>query len=66
MNNYIIDANTITGTFAGTLLVLFARVDTTQLFSTIILAGVGAAVSFLVSIGCRYVWKKINERSNAG
>ncbi len=60
--NYITDPHTRTGTLGGTLLVVILNIDTTQLLSTIILAATGAVVSFVMSVLCKYAWKKMNRK----
>ena len=55
MNNNFTCPETLTGTAGGTLLVIFMQVDAVQVLDTIILAAVGAAVSFLVSILCKFL-----------
>jgi len=60
--NYISDPETRSGTICGTLLVLLYSVDPTQLLSSVILAATGAFVSFVVSLGCKYLWRRINRK----
>jgi mannitol-specific phosphotransferase system IIBC component len=46
----VFDTTTKTGTAAGTLLTIFANISSEDLLKTVILAAVGAAVSFVVTI----------------
>jgi hypothetical protein len=62
MNNYITDADTRTCTITGTLLVIVCKIDTTQLISTVVVAGTGAIASFVASVCCRYVWNRIRRQ----
>ena len=47
------------GTKTGTALSVFATLDTQDYIKTIVLACVGAVVSFTVSLFLKWVWKKI-------
>ncbi|MCW3094092.1 MAG: hypothetical protein JWP81_5161 [Ferruginibacter sp.] len=50
MEQHYFDNTTKAGTAAGTLLTIFANINSEDLVETGILAAVGAAVSFLVTI----------------
>jgi hypothetical protein len=50
--------NIKTGTISSTLLVLLFKIDTEDLLSTIILASIGAVVSFTISVLMERVFKK--------
>jgi hypothetical protein len=60
--NYITDTHTRTGTLGGTLLVVILNIDSMQLLSTIIMAATGAVVSFVMSVFCKYLWKRIGKK----
>jgi hypothetical protein len=62
MNNYITDTDTRIGTLTGTLLVVLCKIDADQLLSTVIVAGSGAIVSFIVSATCRFLWNRIRGK----
>ena len=49
------NTGTKAGTVGGTLLTLFANINKDDIFKTIVLAGIGAVVSFCVS----YLLKKV-------
>ncbi len=53
MIHHIQDSNTRTNTFVGTVLTIFVNIQLEDLIQTIILAAVGAIVSFLVSIALK-------------
>ena len=46
------------GTIGSTLLVLLIHIDTEELLSTIILAAIGAIVSFMISVILERVFRK--------
>lgn len=52
------DFNLKAGTTAGTLLTLVCTVNVDSLFETVILAAIGASVSFLVSLFWKYLCSK--------
>jgi len=55
------DNTTLIGTLSGTILSIVATFDLQDIVKTIILAAVGATVSFLVSRGLKWVWGKWRE-----
>lgn len=50
------DNTTIIGTISGTMLSVVAMFDLQDIVKTIILATVGAVVSFLVTRGLKWIW----------
>ncbi|MEX2484561.1 MAG: hypothetical protein WED10_08375 [Brumimicrobium sp.] len=52
------DNTTIIGTISGTLLSVGVTLDTQDYLKTIVLAAVGAAVSFVVSVVLKWVWRR--------
>ena len=52
------DNTTLIGTLSGTILSIFATFDLQDIVKTIILAAVGATVSFLVTKGLKWIWGK--------
>lgn len=55
------DHNTAIGTTAGTALSVFATLDTQDYMKTIVLACVGAVVSFTVTLFLKWVWRKMKN-----
>jgi len=55
---YTNDNTTIIGTVSGTILSVVAMFDAGDIIKTVILAAIGAAVSFLVSRGLKWIWEK--------
>lgn len=56
------DHTTVKGTIGGTLLTLFATIDVQDCLKTIILASVGAIVSFVVSKFLKWYWDKLKRK----
>jgi mannitol-specific phosphotransferase system IIBC component len=54
MDNHF-NGNTIAGTVGGTFLVVILQADMQELANTAIMAAVGAAVSFIVSVLLKYI-----------
>ena len=52
------DNGTKAGTIGGTLLTIVANIKSEDVLKTIVLAGVGAVVSFFVSLGLKYLVKR--------
>ena len=50
------DHTTVIGTLSGTVLSIIASIDYQDILKTIVLAAVGAAVSFVVTKGLKWVW----------
>ena len=55
------DHSTAIGTTTGTALSVFATLDTQDYMKTIVLACVGAVVSFAVSLFLKWIWRKIKN-----
>lgn len=51
-------SDTKTGTIGGTLTVIIASISTQELVKTVVLAAVGAAVSFMVSLLLKRMMRK--------
>ena len=49
---------TVAGTVGGTLLTIFANIHSDDVIKTIVLASIGAVVSFVISIGLKCATKK--------
>lgn len=55
------DNTTFIGTLSGTTLSIFATFDLQDIIKTVVLAAVGAVVSFLVTKGLKWVWRKLKK-----
>ena len=51
-----------TGTLGGTLLVLLVHIGLDEVGKTMVLAGIGASVSFVVTLGWRWIVQAIRRR----
>jgi hypothetical protein len=58
-SNQHIESGTILGTISGTGLTVFANIDSHDIIKTVILAAIGAVVSFCVSVVLKEVVKKL-------
>jgi len=56
------DNTTIIGTVSGTILSILATFDIQDIIKTIILAAIGATVSFLVTKGLKWIWGKWRKK----
>ena len=61
MNPYYFDNTTKAGTAAGTLLSIFANINSMDLIKTALLAAVGAFVSFCVTIALKALVKRFKK-----
>ena len=50
------DSSTVLGTLTGTVFSVVAMIDSHDYLKTVILAVVGATVSFFVSLGLKWMW----------
>ena len=55
------DHSTAIGTTTGTALSVFATLDTQDYMKTIVLACVGAVVSFTVSLFLKWIWNMLKK-----
>ncbi len=55
------NSNTMGGTIGGTLLVILLQIHDTDVLKTCILAAIGAVVSYLVSLGMKWLVRRINN-----
>lgn len=55
------DSTTRAGTAGGTLLTIFANISSEDLIKTGILAGIGAVVSFFVTLGLKLLIKRMKK-----
>jgi uncharacterized membrane protein (UPF0136 family) len=53
------DSTTALGTVTGTVFTVAATIDTQDYLKTVILAIIGATVSFVVSLLLKWMWKRI-------
>ncbi len=54
-----IESDTVAGTIGGTLLTIAVHFDGGDIVRTIVFASIGALVSFIVSLFCKWIWKLI-------
>ena len=59
--NHVFDNNTKAGTAGGTLLTIFANINSGDLIKTGVLAAVGAAVSFGVTLLLKILIKRLKK-----
>lgn len=55
------DSTTRIGTAAGTLLTIFANISEADVLKTVVLAGIGAIVSFGVTVLLKFLYRKIKK-----
>jgi mannitol-specific phosphotransferase system IIBC component len=55
------DNGTKAGTVGGTLLTIVANIKSEDVLKTIVLAGIGAIVSFFVSLGLKFLVNKFKK-----
>lgn len=60
MNQHF-DNTTKAGTASGTLLTIFANISSEDVIKTIILAAIGAAVSFVVTLSLKILIKRLKK-----
>ncbi len=53
---------TVAGTAGGTLLTIFANIHSEDVVKTVVLALIGAVVSFSISLGMKWIAKKLKRR----
>lgn len=53
---------TVAGTAGGTLLTVFANIHSEDVVKTVVLALIGAVVSFSISLGMKFLAKKLKRR----
>lgn len=56
-----IESGTILGTISGTVLTVVVNVGSSDILKTVILAGLGAVVSFSVSLLLKWLVKKLKK-----
>ena len=59
--NHVFDSSTKAGTLGGTLLTLLVNIDNEDLLKTMILAAIGALVSFTVTIFLKFLIKRLKK-----
>lgn len=59
--NHHIEGGTILGTVSGTGLTVLANIDSTDITKTVVLAAIGAVVSFFVSVSLKWLAKKFGK-----
>ena len=61
MMNHVFDNNTKVGTAGGTMLTILANINSGDLIKTAVLAGVGAVVSFGVTLLLKLLIKRLKK-----
>ena len=61
MMNQVFDNNTKVGTAGGTLLIVLLNIRSEDLVKTAVLAGIGAIVSFSVTLGLKFLIKRLKK-----
>lgn len=59
--NHHIESGTILGTVSGTGLTVLANIGSSDIFKTVVLAAIGAVVSFCVSVSLKWLAKKLRK-----
>lgn len=59
--NHHIEGGTILGTVSGTGLTVLANIDSTDITKTVVLAAIGAVVSFCVSVSLKWLVKRLRK-----
>jgi hypothetical protein len=57
----VFDSTTKTSTAGGTLLTIFANINSEDVVKTCVLAGVGAIVSFGVTKGLQWIFRRVRK-----
>lgn len=55
------DHTTVAGTVTGTAFTVAANIDSQDYIKTVVLAMVGAIVSFLVTRALKWIWQKLSN-----
>ena len=55
------DHTTIAGTVTGTVFTIAAQIDSQDYMKTVVLAMVGATVSFFVSVVLKWIWNRLKS-----
>lgn len=63
-SNHHIESGTILGTVSGTGLTVLANIGSSDILKTVILAAVGAVVSFCVSVSLKWIIRKFRRMIN--
>lgn len=58
------NGGTVAGTAGGTLLTIFANIHSEDVIKTAVLACIGAIVSFTISVGMKWIAKKLKRQAN--
>jgi len=61
-HNIHVDGSTKAGTVGGTLLILFINLSNGEVYKTVLLAAIGAVVSFSVSMLLKILVKRIRKK----
>jgi urea transporter len=60
--NFSPESDTLTGTVGGTLFVVLIHISSGEILKTAVLAAIGAAVSFSVSWGLKFLVKQLKRK----
>jgi hypothetical protein len=60
-SNHHIEGGTILGTVSGTGLTVLANIDSPDIAKTVVLAALGAVVSFCVSVSLKWLVKRFRK-----
>ncbi len=60
-SNHHIEGGTILGTVSGTGLTVLANIGSSDIFKTVVLAAIGAVVSFCVSVSLKWLVKRFRK-----
>jgi hypothetical protein len=63
-NHHNIESGTILGTVSGTALTVVMNIGSSDIIKTVVLASLGAVVSFSVSVLLKWLMKKIRRMIN--
>jgi len=55
-----IESKTILGTVSGTVLTVVVNINSSDIVKTVILAALGAVVSYVVTVGLKRVWPLVD------
>lgn len=56
-----IESGTILGTVSGTVLTVVMNIGSSDIIKTVVLAALGAVVSFFISLLLKWLFRKLNE-----
>lgn len=57
---HTIESKTILGTVSGTVLTVVVNINSSDIIKTVVLAALGAVVSFAVTVALKKVWPRVD------